>query len=390
MEIYILDSLYRRNEVVDRFESLIWTERFSAWGDVELHVQPTLQNRGRFTPGVLLALNESYRVMKVETIEDTVDQDGKQVLKVKGRSLEAILENRLAMADLTDLTSDPKWTITDQPADIARQLFHDICVTGILDPGDIIPEIVEDTIFPVDTIAEPSDTVTYMIDPKQLYTAIKDICDAYGMGFRMVRDPNTWIIYWDVYMGSNRTADQADVPAVIFSPALDNVKDTTLLTTIALYKNVAYVVSPVGHEVVYDTDVDPSVAGFERNVLFVRADDITDPDGPTASAQMIQRGREELAKNRRFIFFDGEVAQRSQYVYGVDYNVGDLVELRNDTGSVVHMQVTEQIFVSDAEGDRSYPTLAQNLFIVPGSWDSVIATLVWDDVDPDLVWEDAP
>lgn len=390
MEVYILDSLYRRTEVVDRFESLIWTERFSAWGDVELHVQPTLQNRTRFTPGVLLALNESYRVMKVETTEDTVDPEGKQILKVKGRTLEAILERRLAMAALTDLTTDPKWIITDQPADIARQLFHDICVLGNLDAGDIIAEIVEDSIFPVDTISEPSDTVTYMIDPKSLYTAIKDICDAYGMGFRMVRDPNTWIIYWDVYMGSDRTTSQAVVPAVIFSPALDNVKDTTLLTTIALYRNVAYVVSPVGNEVVYDTDVDPSVAGFERSVLFVRADDITDPDGPTASAQMVQRGREELAKNRRFIFFDGEIAQRSQYVYGVDYNVGDLVELRNDSGSVVHMQVTEQIFVSDSEGDRSFPTLAQNLFITPGSWDSVLATLVWDDVDAGLVWDDAP
>jgi hypothetical protein len=390
MEVYILDSLNRRVDVVDRFESLVWTERFSAWGDFELDTHSTLENRTRFKLGTRIIISESYRVMMVETVEDITDEEGRTILKVKGRSLEYILENRLAMAALTDLETDPKWTIEDVPAAIARQLFHDICVTGILDAGDIIASITEDNvIFPVDTIDEPADTIIYSIDPKSLYSAIKELCDYFAMGFRIVREPLTNLLYWDVYMGSDRTTQQTTLAAVVFSPDLENLRNTTLLQTIALYKNVAYVVSPVGHEVVYPLDVDPDVEGFERNVLFVRADDITDPDGPTASAQMIQRGNEELAKNRRISALDGQISQISQYIYGVHYNLGDLVELRTDDGTTSQMQITEQIFVSDSEGDRAYPTLSVNQFVTPGSWLSMGAEVDWDDMTTEE-WEDMP
>jgi hypothetical protein len=379
MEVYILDSLYRRITLVDTYESLIWTERFSAWGDFELHLFSTLETRARFIPGVRLAIKESYRVMTVETVEDSTDIEGRQMLKVTGRSLEAILESRLAMADLTDLTTDPKWIVTGLPKAVATQLFHDICVTGIIDSGDIISGVTEGSLFSADTIDAPSDSITYSMDPQTLYSAMKTLVDAFSMGFRLVRDPITCGLYFDVYMGSDRTTSQTALAAVVFSPDLENLKDTSKMTSIATYKNVAYVVSKVGHEIVYPTDVDPTVAGFERNVLFVKADSIDDPSPTVASAQMIQLGKEELAKNRRFTALDGEVTQTSKYVYGTDYNLGDLVELRDDDGATSKMQITEQIFVSDKEGVRSYPTLTVNVFVTPGSWLALGPTIVWDD-----------
>lgn len=391
MEIYILDALYRRVQVIDQFQSLIWTERFSAYGDFELLLLSTLKNRTIFVPGTRLAIDLSSRVMTVETTEDMVDPEGRRIFKVTGRSLEMVLQNRVARGVLSDLTTDPKWILTGLPVAIAEQIFHDICVTGILNTGDIIPSVTEsNSIFPVDTIAEPSDTVTYVIDFVTVYQAIKDICDVYNIGFRLVRNQDTTQLYWDVYMGSDRTTHQTTLAAVVFSPDLDNLQNTTELTTVAAYKNVAYVISPVGHEIVYNLDVDPTTNGFDRRVLLVRADDITDPDGPTASALMTQRGKEELAKNRQFAAFDGEIDQNSNYKYGIHYNLGDLVELRNTDGATSVMQVKEQIFVSDAEGERSYPTLAINTFITPGSWDAWDYNEVWDDVDDTEHWDDQP
>ncbi len=391
MEVYILDSLFRREQVIDNFDSLIWTERLSAYGDFELIMHSTLENRTRFPAGIRLAMNESYRVMTVETVEDTTDAEGRMLLKLKGRSLEAILDDRVARAELSDLTTDPKWVITGLPKAIAEQIFHDICVTGVLDAGDIIPSVVEGTIFPTDTIAEPSDSVTIEFDPTTVYQAIKNVCDLYDMGFRLVRDLDTSLLYFDIYTGSDRTSQQTTLPAVIFSPDLDNLQNTTELTTIAVYKNVAYVISPVGHEVVYPLDIDPTIAGLDRHVLLVKADDITDPDGPTASAKMIQKGLEELSKYRKFSAFDGEINQNSAYKYGIDYNVGDLIEMRNTDGVTNNMQVTEQIFVSDRDGERSYPTLSVNKFITPGSWSAWDYNQVWEDLDPsDETWSEQP
>lgn len=390
MEVYLLDSQYRRNIVVDKYESLIWTERYAAYGDFEWRLPSTYENRSRLTAGVRFVINRSYRVMKIETTEDTTDDEGRRILILRGKTFEGILENRLARGVLGDLETTPKWSITDQPADIARKLFHDICVTGILDAGDIIAGVTEARmpLLPADTVAEPGDTVTYEIDPITLYKAIQDICNYYAMGFRLVRHPTTNALYWDIYVGSNRTTQQTTLPAVVFSKGLDNLSNTTELNSVALYKNVAYVLSPVGSEIVYALDVDPSIAGFERNVLIVVADDITDPVPADATDKMIQRGLEELAKARKLSAFDGELNQNSQYVYGVDYNLGDLVEFKNEEGTSAIMQVTEQIFVSDKEGVRSYPTLVINSFVVEGSWDTAPPDLVWNDADPGADWDD--
>lgn len=386
MEVYILDNLRRPIDVVDRFESFIWTERYAAMGDFELALMSNSSNRRRFAVGTRISTTESLRLMEVETLEDK-DTDGEKILTIRGRSLEKILDDRIARPSTADLTVSPKWVLTGLPAVIARKLFHDICVLGVLDPGDIIPGVIEASIFPEDTIPEPTDTITVEMEPDTLYKNMVDLCNIYDLGFRLVQDPNTWQLYWDVYSGSDRTTAQSDLPPVIFSPDLDNLKNPTELTSNALVKNVAFVLSSVGHEWVYPSDVNPSISGFERRVLLVKADDIQDEDPLVASARMIQKGREELAKCRSFAGFDGEITQNSQYKYGRDYNLGDLVEQRNTDGVTNYMRVVEQIIVQDREGERSYPTLSINKFIMPGSWASWDFNQEWVDLGPET-WVD--
>lgn len=381
MEVYILDSLNRHTDVVDKFLSAIWTERFADIGNFELDLYSSPENRRRLIPGTRLALTDSKRVMTVETVEDASTDSGERLLKVTGRSLEKILNDRIARGTMTSTTTEPKWVITGTPKVLANKIFHDICITGTLSSGDIITGITEaNTLFPADTIPSSSTSITYEIEPQTVFSAIKKLADVYGMGFRIVRDPNTAALYFDVYMGSDRTTAQTTLPAVIFSPDLENLHNTKQLTSNAVFKNVAYVISPVGTQTVYDSLTDPSVAGFDRRVLLVKADDITDTDSTVANAKMVQRGREELAKNRVVAALDGEVSQTSQYKYGLDYNLGDLVEIRSSDGVTSNMQVTEHIFVSDREGDRSYPTLSLNAFVTPGSWLGWNPTQVWSDL----------
>lgn len=390
MEVYILDSLFRRIKVVDIFESLIWTERFSAAGDFELTLHSTLENRNLFPAGTRLAINESYRVMTVETIEDGTDDSGNEILKVSGPSLESILQNRAARGSLSDLTTEAKWSITDLPAAIARKVFHDICVTGTLDPGDVIPNINETSIFSPGTIPEPSTSVTIELEPMSVYDAETQICGMYALGFRLVRNGDSPQLYFDVYSGSDRTTQQTSLQAVIFSPGLGNLQKTKELTTVTPYKNVAYVISPVGHQIVYAQGADSTTAGFDRRVLIVKADDINDTVAADATAKMIQRGNQELAKNRRMSAFDGEINQNSAYKYGTDYQLGDLVDLQNKDGAISQMRVTEQIFVSDKEGERSYPTLTLNEFMTPGSWSAWSPPMQsWYDLDASTTaWAD--
>lgn len=389
MEVYTLDPLLRREQVIDRFVSLIWTERYKDAGDFELDMHSTLENRNLLKAGTLLAMNESHRVMTVETIEDNSESDGKRILTVKGRSLEAILEDRIAKQTLSNLTIEPKWVITDTPAAVARKIFHDICVVGVLDPGDVIPFIVEGSFMDDDTIPEPVDPITTDLDPKTVYAAIKDICDVWNLGFRLLRNFDSSQLYFDIYTGSDRTSAQTILPPVIFTPELDNLQNTTELTNITKAKNVAYVFSPAGFQVVVAPEVDPEVEGFERRVLVVNATDITS-ENPDVESALIQRGSEELAKHRVYQAFDGEISQNSQFKYNRDYQLGDIVEMRSTDGVTNNMRVTEQIFVSDHEGDRSYPTLTINSFINTGSWLSWLNNKFWVDMGLTEYWVDQP
>lgn len=391
MELYTLDPLLRREYVVDKFKSLIWTERFQASGDFQLDIYSDYRARSLLKPDTYLAMNKSNYVMRIETVEDDVDSSGSKILVVKGRSMEALLLDRVAYAANTDTTTTPKWTITDAPAAVCRKIFHDICVTGTLDVSDIIPFINEGTFMPADTIIEPIDPITVDMDPTTVYDAITQIAQVWNLGFRILRQGDLSKLWFDIYVGSDRTTDQTVLPSVVFAPEFDNLQNTKELTSVEGAKNVAYVYSPAGFAVVYGQGVETDVDGFEKRVLVVNATDIT-ADNPDVTAALNQRGYEELAKNRTYQAFDGEISQNSQYQYGRDYNLGDVVETRNTDGVTNNMRVTEQIFVEDEQGERSYPTLTLNTFINTGSWLSWTSNKAWFDFDTDLdsVWGNQP
>lgn len=375
MELYILDDQLRRIAVIDWFESLIWTEREAAIGDFDLLIVSTNDTRRQLREETLVTVNESYRVMKIENVESKEDSEGRLMLHVTGRSLEAIMLDRVAAQALSSLTTTPKWTMTDITAyDAAQFIFLERCQTNPLDPGDAIPELstspAATTIFAPflpDTVPHPSDLLVIEFEPTTVYDAVKQICDSYRMGFRIVLNPTTRKLHFNVFTGRDLTSQQITHPPVIFSQDLDNLQGITSLKSIQNVKNVAYVFSQNGYKIVYGENVDPTISGMDRRALYLKVEsDLA--AGAELDALLTQKGREELSKYRALAGFDGEVPQYESYKYGVDYQLGDTVEMRTEDGYVNYMRVTEQIFVSDAEGDRSYPTLTVDMFVEPGSW----------------------
>ena len=264
MDLYVLDSQLRRTEIVDVYKSLIWTERYSEYGDFELvvHDSPTIRNL--LVPDTKVVILESDRVMVVETIEGHEDDEGNDTVTITGRSLELLLEQRAAMPAMASLTTRSKWEVTGVPGVIARNIFKDVCVDGDLDSGDILPYYHTGTITPAGNIPEPSESVTLALDPADLYTSEKKICDTYRLGFRIVRNADLSELYFEVYTGNDRTSGQALKSPVIFSKALDSLSNITELTSLAAYKNVAYVFAKNGSLKVYADNVDESVSGLDR------------------------------------------------------------------------------------------------------------------------------
>jgi len=392
MDIYTLDGSFRNNQIIDRYESFIWTERFNSHGDFELILPGDGGDSAKLALGSFISIDDSLRVMKVETSERITDEDGSVKRKLTGRSLEAvILESRVAMSIHASIGAGfNKWRYGGRPLSAISEFYRILLIENPLYTADLIPELSSmwqsSLPLPTGDIPFPDETYSFELDSQNMYETIKLICETFNLGFRILKDPQHEQIHFSVYTGFDRTTGQSNNPPVIFSQSLENVLKTTELESISNLYNVAYVFAQNGVAVVYGNGFNSSVSGIERRVLRVMAEDLDIPAGSTLNLAMQRKGLEALGQHRSFSGFDGEISQNSSYAYGVDYQLGDLVEIKNDRGWSSHVRVTEQIFVSDAEGDRQYPTLTTELTITPGTWLGWPPSEEWVDVSDN--WSD--
>ena len=395
MEVLILDKLLRTIDVVDTFESMVFAERRKELGDFELVTLSTPSNKKRFVPNTWIMINKSRRIMKVETVEETTDDQLRNILKIKGKEITKVLLQRAALKAIAGPGVAPVWVIEDQPADVMRYIFRQICVLGTVTPDDIIPFIQDgETQYPASTIPEFADVVLWEQKPASVFAALKELADIFDLGFRLYRDLNTSELYFDVYAGSDRTTAQSTNPPVVFSFDMENLQSTrefndisneyNVIQVVYVYKDVTETEVALTVEV-FDTEGIPP-EGFDRKTKVLTITSI--PEEVTDIPAFLYRaGLDELMKSRPVGAFDGEVSKNSQYVYEVHYYLGDVVELRSSTGATAYMTVEEYIFVEDMEGERSYPTFTTRKFIDSGTWASWKYDIEWSAMGSDEYWE---
>lgn len=403
-DLYILDALFRPIDVVDKYVSLIWTDRWNEWGDFEFLTWASPANRKRFVHGTKLSIAESKNVMIVEKVEDTIDDEKGWVLKVSGRSIASVLEKRSALYISTfDSEARSIWYMSGwSRADTMRYMFWKICVDGALSANDIIPFIQWgtggidewETLYPDDTIPEDETIKIWGQKVDSLYNAIKGLGDLYDLGFRMYKHPNESKLYFNVFAGSDRSSAQTDLPPVIFSEDMANLNSTTEFTDSSKEYNVVRVVYFYKDELdneaslrvtAYDPNMDPTTAGFDKKEKLVVVNTIPEEVVDTLD-YMQDLAEQELAKARPIGALDGEIDQYNQYQYERDYFLGDIVETRSRSGATAYMRVAEQIIVKDEQGKRSYPTLINKQFVNPGTWASWKYDVEWSAMGSEEYW----
>ena len=358
MDVYILDSEFNKVGVLDKYSSLIWTDRFASYGDFKLKIDPREKYadklvRGGYLSNGLRSMEEYGReLMRIETVEKKAG-----MLNVSGRSLVSFLLDRVIGSALNIGSYDYDNGGLYPPRMVLYELVNNACNAALMHADDKIPHIY--------VVSHATDTpvIDVVVKGGTVYQRVKETADAYDIGFSMYykRDPSwadgIYNIVFDSYFGVNRTSQQLAVPEVIFGESLDTLTNTTELLSEQDYKNVAYV---FGKDLSISIGIGDGarVTGFDRRVLAVEATDIT---GTTTKARenLTNRGIAELKKYNRVNAFDGELVLPLKYVYGVDYFMGDIVELRSASGTKSFRRVTEFIRASDASGERSFPTLTE-------------------------------
>ena len=360
MEIFTIEQgTNRRLNLIENFESLIWTERYNAYGDFELYAETTEDNLARLKPGQWLGFDKSDRIMRIQkTFKETTD-DGHKRLKVEGKSLESIFMERAAI--YTVATAKNGWTFSGTSiGDCARMLIDVTCVQGSASSKDVIFGLTSSNYT-------SGSAINITIKPGTVYDRLKEICDTGNLGFKITYAPQEGvppqisgvIIYnaplnFIVYQGTDRSDWGSD--SVAFSEDSDSLFNSSELMSEENFKNVAYVYSNTQSTIVDEIDPPSLHPGFTRKVLLVDATDIT-TTGTTGLNMLTQRGREALTNNKKLTLVDGKINPDGIFQYKEQYNLGDIVLIKSNGGTSTQARVTEYIWTYDSEGLNGYPTL---------------------------------
>lgn len=357
MELQLLDQNLEMVDVIDTFESVIWTDRFYEPGDFEIYVPYTQYYAEIFKLGYYLTYKRSDRVMIIETIEIVAHIEEGTKMTISGRSLESILDRRIIW-DLLFLNTGMENAV-------------EIILNGSIIKPSIKQRIIPNFIF---IHSMDSDINNIIINGKYLGDDILEIlvgmCKENHIGYKITLSDNKTFVF-TLYRGLNRSYSQNDLPYVVFSFKLDNLKNADYLLSNKKYKNVTLVVgeelSDEGNSDIRKTTVvgDTAVSGLSRREVYTDAKDISSKldDGSVMSdaqyyALLSQRGSKALQDDYKLSeLFDGEM-ETTMTKYGVDFIMGDIVQIADVFGKSVDTEarVIEMIFSQDNNGYSEYPT----------------------------------
>ena len=349
MEFRILDTDYKDIHVLDSFTSLIWTDRYSACGDFEIELAPTLANLVYLQQDRYIWLNDTEHTMIIEDLRITSDAETGSSLIVSGRSLESLLERRIIWVQ-TLLSGNLQVAI--------KKLLDD----SIINPSDTERKIPNFIFEPSTDPVIASLTINTQFTGTNLYEAIKGICDANEIGFKIRLSSENQFVF-SLYSGVDRSYDQFANPYVIFSPEFDNLINSNYFASNREYKTVTLVAGEgeglerITEPVYNDSE---SEIGLNRRELFTDARDISSNNGEVEpedyAEQLIQRGKSKLAENLMIRVFEGNVDTLHKFVYGVDFFMGDIVQIENEYGLEASARVTELVRSQTVNGIEIFPT----------------------------------
>lgn len=354
MDLFVLNQSYETVAIIDAYESLIWTDRYNAYGDFELYLPMDVSLLAYLQIDNYLWMKESEHTMIIEDISIDTDVESGNHLTVTGRSLESILTRRVV------------WQFQNLNGNFQEKIEY-ILNQNIISSSNTQRQIEGFTFVASEDSAITELTIDCQLMGEEIYSVIQEYCELYNIGFKLILTGDNKLEF-SFYTGTDRSFAQTENPYVVFSPGFDNIINSNYYASASSYKNVALIEDEESenyyrisnHRVIVGDE-----SGINRRETYVSTR-ITgvDDDGTTAltdeerRSQLREIGNQTLAENTAVTAFEGEVEYTTPFTYGTDFFVGDTVQIQNEYGIEGSACITEVVFSVDESGSSVYPTFA--------------------------------
>lgn len=413
-ELYVLNEKFESLFLVDAYESMIWTDRYKECGDFELYLPASSNILVYAKHGNYLWTKGSDRLMIIEQTEITTDVENGNHLKITGRSLESLLDRRIIWNEITlsgNIQTVIKRLITDaiiSPSLEARRINNFIFVDST-DPEILTSEMEEaqylgdnlyDVIVDICSVFDVGFKVIYNWDTGNFEFSLYS-----GTNRSYSQSIVPWVVFSPEfdniitsdfmensvpYRNVNLVAGEEPEDPKNYSDdelyhagevVIHNGDSSSDVDT--YYKCITEITTPEEwdetkwqllsgkppsiRKFVY-VDKGSTFSGLKRREMFTdgssKKQEYTDENDnkvKLTDAQYIsvlkEFGLSELYLDEHALkkTFDGEMNVQRGYKYGIDFQLGDIVQMENEYGLGSEARVTDLIISQDTNGIQMYP-----------------------------------
>ena len=342
MELYIYNSDRELTGIMESFEYLRWTRRYSQCGSFELKAIATPENTALLQEGNYIWKNDDEEAGIIEHLE--LSQTEKEIITASGRFATSFLSRRIV------------WQTEKLSGDLSS------CVEQLLNNNLISPT---DTVRKIDSITFSSPNlsvpVSTQISYRNLMDAVTELCGASEVGVKTVFTPASRIFAVTLYKGA---ASQA-----VFSKEYENLTEQSYTESATDYANTA-LIGGEGEGTGRTFAAITSGSGENRREIFVDAKDLQAADfGIGYTDALIFRGQSKLSEQAIRYSFDTSVNPHGNLTYKTDFDLGQTVQVISKAWGVsMTTRITEVEETYDADGlsisvvfGRSELTIAQKI-----------------------------
>ena len=402
-DFYFLNQNFEAVHKLTQFESLMWVDKYDEPGSFEIYAPPLPEIKEAAQVNNYFKTSRSDKMMIVEELETTVSPENGKRLVIRGRSLESILDRRVIFLkcyfrdEIDDPDPDEGMYGSNNLEDAIRELL-DYCFIHPIDTEREMnlvfqysdsPEALMDSnhrnitdefgnpILCDSTETEPINSI-HLKDcefekGENCLNIVMAIVKQAGLGFQITVNENKQFVF-KLTKGKNRTTEQLENPAVVFSPTFNNIKNTKFTEKYGeTYKNFVYTEGETYKSRKPTIVKTGDTEGLLRREVYVESSVVHETEASNVTHEGITKNKKTLSEdeyqealtkdaNKYFEKYSGkttcesEVEPRLTFQYGRDFGIGDVLEIQDGTGNTGKVRCVEFIISYSSSGYEEYPT----------------------------------
>ena len=321
MIIYIHDKNFVKVKTISTASSVVWLKKAREEGQCAFTIPITADLIPHIRIDNYISRLDDDMVCQIKKINIKTKEDtGENVYEVIGIDKLSILSQRV--------TLELKNYENKNVEDLIRELITENCINPT-DGKRKLNVVLSGKVGFTDVITTKIDRGT------NIFAKIKELCVAYDYCLKMIRVNNEWTI--NLYRGNNYSFEQQANAFIEFSDKFHNLKTTNYSCDKSSFSNTA----------VSETEIiNDGYEGEERYEVSVGS--ATEDEAKNQLQNLLET-------------FTGEIINTNLYKYKVDYNVGDIVTIRNNLGIQVSARIVQINEAYDVNGSSITPSFESRI-----------------------------